>query len=117
MGVEFPLTNDLTVISDSLAAVSYMDSSSALGSAIIHAVNNLVGSQSTRLARRNAELAFVFITDGITSTEQLDEGVSAMRRAEGVPTVIAMGTDRDEEVLRKVSLGDTSAIFRGDDRH
>lgn len=116
--VEFPLTHNLTVISDSLAGVSYMDSSSALGSAIIHAVNNLVfesGSELKRLARRNAELAFVFITDGITSSDQLDEGVSAMRRAEGIPTVIAMGTDTDEEVLRKASLGDMSAVFRGDD--
>ena len=40
--VEFPLTNNLTVISDSLASVHYMDSSSALGSAIIHAVNNVL---------------------------------------------------------------------------
>ncbi|XP_037643492.1 collagen alpha-2(VI) chain isoform X1 [Sebastes umbrosus] len=114
--VEFALTHNLTVISDSLAGVNYMDSSSALGSAIIHAVNNLVVPQGgDRLARRNAELAFVFITDGITASEQLDEGVSAMRRAEGVPTVIAMGTDTDEDVLRKVSLGDGSAIFRGAD--
>lgn len=67
------------------------------------------------MARRNAELAFVFITDGITAGEQLDEGVTAMRRAEGVPTVIAIGTDTDEDVLRKVSLGDTSAIFRAGD--
>lgn len=67
------------------------------------------------MARRNAELAFVFITDGITAREQLDEGVTAMRRAEGVPTVITIGTDTDEDVLRKVSLGDTSAIFRADD--
>ena len=67
------------------------------------------------MVRRNAELAFVFITDGITASEQLEEGVSAMRRAEGVPTVIAMGSDTDEEVLRKVSLGDMSAIFRGAD--
>ncbi|KAG7526079.1 hypothetical protein JOB18_036464 [Solea senegalensis] len=114
--VEFPLTHNLTVISDSLAAVNYMDSSSALGSGIIHAVNNVVilpGGQ--RKTRRNAEVAFVFITDGITASEQLDEGVTAMRRAEGVPTVIAMGTDTDEEVLQKVSLGDMSAIFRGDD--
>ncbi|XP_033837757.1 collagen alpha-2(VI) chain isoform X1 [Periophthalmus magnuspinnatus] len=113
--VEFPLTHNLTVIADSLAAVKYMDSSSALGSAIIHAVNNLVLSQRDRVARRNAEVAFVFITDGITSSEQLEEGVSAMRRAEGVPTVIAMGTDTDEEVLRKVALGDMTAIFRGSD--
>ena len=67
------------------------------------------------MARRNAELSFVFITDGITSSESLEEGVSAMRRAEGVPTVIAMGSDVDQDVLRKVALGDTSAIFRGDD--
>jgi len=113
--VEFSLSHNLTVISDSLGRMTYMDSSSSLGSAIIHAVNNLVMSQGSRLARRNAELSFVFITDGITSSESLEEGVSAMRRAEGVPTVIAMGSDVDQEVLRKVALGDTSAIFRGDD--
>ncbi|XP_063317628.1 collagen alpha-2(VI) chain [Pelmatolapia mariae] len=113
--VEFALTHNLTVISDSLAGVTYMDSSSALGSAIIYAVNNLVFKGNSRLSRRNAEVAFVFITDGITAREQLDEGVSAMKRAEGVPTVIAMGSDTDEEVLKKVALGDTSAIFRGDD--
>merc|ERR1719357_1019618 len=86
-----------------------MDSSSALGNAIINAVNNLVyqpGSQAKRLARRNAELSFVFITDGITSSESLEEGV---------PAVIALGNDVDQDVLRKVALGDTSAIFRGAD--
>uniref|UniRef100_A0A7N5ZTG1 Collagen alpha-2(VI) chain n=1 Tax=Anabas testudineus TaxID=64144 RepID=A0A7N5ZTG1_ANATE len=113
--VEFKLTHNKTEIIDSLARVTYMDSSSALGSAIIHAVNNVVFLQGNRLSRRNAEVAFVFITDGITASDQLDEGISAMRRAEGVPTVIAMGTDTNEEVLRKVSLGDTSAIFRGSD--
>ncbi|XP_037537411.1 collagen alpha-2(VI) chain [Nematolebias whitei] len=92
-----------------------MDSSSALGSAIIYAVNNLVIKENQRLSRRNAEVSFVFITDGITSSEQLDEGVSAMKRAEGVPTLIALGGDTDEEVLHKVSLGDRSAIFRGND--
>uniref|UniRef100_A0A8C5HZ03 VWFA domain-containing protein n=1 Tax=Gouania willdenowi TaxID=441366 RepID=A0A8C5HZ03_GOUWI len=110
--VEFPLTHDLNVIADSLAAVNYTDSSSALGSAIIHAVNNLGNGRG---ARRNAELSFVFITDGITASEQLGEGVDAMKRAGGVPTVIAMGTETDEEVLHKITLGDTSAIFRGND--
>ena len=43
--VEFGLTHNLTIISDSLASMDYMDSSSSLGSAIIHAVNNLVMSQ------------------------------------------------------------------------
>uniref|UniRef100_A0A7N8Y3M8 Collagen alpha-2(VI) chain n=1 Tax=Mastacembelus armatus TaxID=205130 RepID=A0A7N8Y3M8_9TELE len=109
--VVFQLTHDLNVISNALGGVSYMDSSSALGSAIIHAVDN----SGARKARRNAEVAFVFITDGITATEQLDEAITAMRRVEGVPTVIAMGTDTDEEVLQKISLGDMSAIFRGND--
>ena len=67
------------------------------------------------MSRRNAEVAFVFITDGITISEQLEEGVSAMKRVGGVPTVIAMGGDTDEEVLHKVTLGDASAIFRGED--
>lgn len=43
--VEFALTHNLTVIADSLAGMTYMDSSSSLGTAIIHAVNNLVMSQ------------------------------------------------------------------------
>uniref|UniRef100_A0A672I519 Collagen type VI alpha 2 chain n=1 Tax=Salarias fasciatus TaxID=181472 RepID=A0A672I519_SALFA len=112
--VEFPLSHEINVISDSLAAVNYMDSSSALGSAIIYAVNNLVFQGNGRGARRSAEVSFVFITDGITASEQLDEGVDAMKRAGGVPTVIAMGSDTDDEVLRKITLGDTSAIFKGD---
>lgn len=40
--VEFPLTHNFTIIADSLAAMSYMDSSSALGNAIIYAVNHVV---------------------------------------------------------------------------
>lgn len=40
--VEFLLTHNFTLISDSLASVNYMDSSSALGSAIIYAINNIV---------------------------------------------------------------------------
>ncbi|XP_061589004.1 collagen alpha-2(VI) chain-like isoform X1 [Cololabis saira] len=117
--VEFPLTHELSVISDMMAKVNYMDSSSALGSAIIYAVNNVVigrtPSSGERLSRRNAEVSFVFITDGITSSEQLEEGVSAMKRVGGIPTVIAIGGDTDDEVLHRVTLGDASAVFRGED--
>lgn len=60
-------------------------------------------------------MSFVFITDGITSRDQLDEGVAAMSKVEGVPTIIALGTDTDEAVLHKVSLQDSSAIFRAKD--
>ncbi|XP_030627138.1 collagen alpha-2(VI) chain [Chanos chanos] len=113
--VAFQLSHNFTIISDGLARMSYLDSSSNVGSAIIHAVNNLVTSQGSRLARRNAELSFVFITDGVTSEKNLEEGISSMRRAEGVPTVVAMGPDVDKGVLTKLALGDESAIFRGDD--
>ncbi|XP_015249477.1 PREDICTED: collagen alpha-2(VI) chain [Cyprinodon variegatus] len=113
--VEFPLTHNLTVIEDSVDDVKYLDSSSALGSGIIYAVDSLELRQNQRLIRRNAEMSFVFITDGITSRDQLDEGVAAMSKVEGVPTIIALGTDTNEEVLHKVSLQDSSAIFRAKD--
>lgn len=40
--VEFQLSHNRTQIIDTLASVNYLDSSSALGSAIIHAVDNMV---------------------------------------------------------------------------
>ncbi|XP_066503183.1 collagen alpha-2(VI) chain isoform X2 [Hoplias malabaricus] len=113
--IVFPLTHNLTIIFEGLSNVRYLDSASNVGSAIIYAVNNIVLSGSRRLARRNAEISFVFITDGVTSSKNLDEGISAMRRYEGVPTVIAMGSDVDQEVLTKLALGDQTAIFRGQD--
>uniref|UniRef100_A0A673KCJ0 Collagen alpha-2(VI) chain n=1 Tax=Sinocyclocheilus rhinocerous TaxID=307959 RepID=A0A673KCJ0_9TELE len=111
----FTLTNNFTLVTDGLASMRYLDSTSNVGSGIIYGVNNIVTSGGTRLARRNAELSFVFITDGVTSSKNLEEGISSMRRAEGVPTVIAMGSDVDKEILAKLSLGDQTAIFRGQD--
>ncbi|KAF4083391.1 hypothetical protein AMELA_G00140660 [Ameiurus melas] len=115
--VVFRLTHNFTVISDGLAKMQYMDASSNVGSAIIYAINNVIQSGNTRLARSNAEISFVFITDGITDKKNLEEGISSMRRAEGVPTVIALGNDEavDKEVLTKLALGDQTAIFRGKD--
>ncbi|KAJ8255311.1 hypothetical protein GJAV_G00203430 [Gymnothorax javanicus] len=113
--VEFPFSFNLTAIVDKLGIMKYKDSASSVGPAIIHAVSNIVTSGQSRIARRNAELSFVFITDGVTGSKSLEEGITAMRRAEGVPTVIAMGSDVDDEVLTKIALGDQSAIFRGPD--
>ncbi|KAI5101801.1 collagen alpha-2(VI) chain isoform X2, partial [Silurus meridionalis] len=115
--VAFKLTHNFTVITEGLSTLKYMDSSSNVGSAIIYAVNNILQSGNTRLARNNAEISFVFITDGITDKKNLEEGLSSMRRAEGVPTVIAMGRDEaiDKEVLMKLALGDQTAIFKGKD--
>ncbi|KAB5559406.1 hypothetical protein PHYPO_G00028670 [Pangasianodon hypophthalmus] len=115
--VVFRLSHNLTIISDGLANMKYMDASSNVGSAIMYAVNNILQSGNTRLVRSNAEISFIFITDGITDKKNLEEGISSMRRAEAVPTVIAMGKDEevDKEVLTKLTLGDQTAIFRGKD--
>lgn len=113
--VVFPLSHNFTLIADALARMSYMDSSSSVGPAITYAIDNVVMSNRERQARRHAELAFVFITDGVTSTKGLDEAIQAMRRNEAVPVVVAMGSDVDREVLIKLALRDEAAIFRGQD--
>lgn len=113
--VVFPLSHNFTLITDALSRMAYMDSSSSVGPAITYAINNVVMSNRQRQARRHAELAFVFITDGVTSTQGLDEAIQAMRRSEAVPVVVAMGNDVDKEVLTKLALRDEAAIFRGQD--
>uniref|UniRef100_A0A8C2IRA9 Collagen alpha-2(VI) chain n=1 Tax=Cyprinus carpio TaxID=7962 RepID=A0A8C2IRA9_CYPCA len=111
----FKLTSNMTLITAGLANMRYLDYTSNVGSAIIHAVNSIVPSRASRLARRNAELLFVFITDGFTNDMNLEEGISAMRRVDGVPVVIAMGNDHNKKILAKLSLGDQTAIFRDQD--
>ncbi|KAI1898320.1 hypothetical protein AGOR_G00071110 [Albula goreensis] len=113
--VAINFTYNLELNTDNLKNMSYIDESSDVGAAIIYAINNIITKGDQRLVRDNAELSFVFITDGLMATNHLDEAVSAMRRVEGVPTVIAMGSDVDEEVLTKIVKGDQSAIFRGPD--
>lgn len=115
--IVFPLTYNITDITDRLAGIKYMDSSSNIGSAIIYAVNNLVMNTQDRqkAARRNAELSFVFITDGITGDKNLEEAIDSMKKQNVMPTAVALGSDVDMDVLLKISLGDRSAIFREKD--
>ncbi|XP_044074030.1 collagen alpha-2(VI) chain-like isoform X1 [Siniperca chuatsi] len=113
--VAFPLTHDPAVIADGIARLPYMDSSSSVGPAIIHTIDNVLGKGNARQTRRNAEVSFVFITDGITESINLEEAVSAMRGAQVVSTVIATGNDVDQEVLTKLAMGDQDAIFKGKD--
>ncbi|XP_035186950.1 collagen alpha-2(VI) chain isoform X1 [Oxyura jamaicensis] len=115
--VVFPLTHNLTEISNALAQIKYLDSSSNIGSAIIHAINNIVLSPGNgqRFARRNAELSFVFITDGITGSKNLEEAINSMKKQDVMPTVVALGSDVDMDVLLKLGLGDRAAIFREKD--
>uniref|UniRef100_A0A8D0HTW8 Collagen type VI alpha 2 chain n=1 Tax=Sphenodon punctatus TaxID=8508 RepID=A0A8D0HTW8_SPHPU len=112
--VAFPLTYNMTEITDALAQIKYLDSSSNLGSAIIYASNNIVlnSRDRQRAARRNAELSFVFITDGITGNKNLDEAIDSMKKQNVMPTVVALGSDVDMDVLLKIGLGDRAAIFQ-----
>ncbi|KAG7502357.1 hypothetical protein JOB18_018269 [Solea senegalensis] len=111
--IAFPLTHDPALIADGIGRLPYMDSSSSVGPAIIHAIDNVLGKGNARLTRRNAEISFVFITDGITDSINLEEAVSAMRGAQVVSTVLATGSDVDQEVLMKLAMGDRHAIFKG----
>lgn len=111
--VAFPLTHDSAVIAGGIARLPYLDSSSAVGPAIIHAINNTLGTGRTRTARRGAEVSFVFITDGMTNSSGLDEAVSAMRTEQIVSTVVATGSDVDQEILTKLAMNDQNAIFKG----
>ncbi|XP_051937402.1 collagen alpha-2(VI) chain-like isoform X1 [Hippocampus zosterae] len=108
----FPLTHDRVLVSDGVARLRYLDSSSSVGPAITHAINRVLGKGTARQTRRVAEIAFVFITDGVTDRKNLDQAVRAMRREQVVPTVIAVGSDVDQEVLTKLAMGDENAIFK-----
>ncbi|KAJ1070519.1 hypothetical protein K5549_003498 [Capra hircus] len=112
--VAFPLTSNLTVIQEALASARYLNSFSHVGAGIVQAINQVV--QGARAgARRHAELSFVFLTDGVTGNDSLDEAVHSMRKQNVVPTVVAVGSDVDTDVLSKISLGDPAAVFREKD--
>ncbi|EGV98034.1 Collagen alpha-2(VI) chain [Cricetulus griseus] len=112
--VVFPLTYNLTTIHEALERTAYLNSFSHVGAGIVHAINNVVrGARGG--ARRHAELSFVFLTDGVTGNDSLEESVHSMRKQNVVPTVVAVGSDVDMDVLTKISLGDRAAIFREKD--
>ncbi|XP_029314820.1 collagen alpha-2(VI) chain-like [Cottoperca gobio] len=110
--VAFPLTHNPTVIGNGIANLPYLDSSSSVGPAILHTIDSILGKGTTRLTRRNAEVSFVFITDGVTDSNNLDEAVSAMRAAQVVSTVVTTRSDVDQKVLMKLAMDDRDAIFK-----
>ena len=112
VNVAFPLTHDPAIIAEGMKHVPKMETSSEVGPAIIFAIDNILGKGRTLKTRPNAEVSFVFITDGITGSNHLEEAVSAMRSSQVVSTVIATGSDIDQEVLTKLAMGDQNAIFK-----
>ncbi|XP_063286126.1 collagen alpha-2(VI) chain isoform X1 [Pelobates fuscus] len=112
--VVFPLTFNLTEISEGLGRLNYYGSSSNIGDAVIFAINKVLKSD-TRGARRYAEPSFVFITDGVTGRQGLEEAVGSMRKNNVVSTLVSVGPDLDHEVLTQLSMGERAAIFKEDD--
>ncbi|CAL8339658.1 unnamed protein product [Boreogadus saida] len=111
----FRLTHNPALISDGVARMPYLETASSVTPAILHAINNVLSSGGVRQSRRNSELSFVFLTDGVTDTQNLDEALSAMRRAQVVSTVIATGSDVDQDVLVTLAMGDQEAVFKPSD--
>ncbi|KAM6955520.1 collagen alpha-2(VI) chain-like isoform 1-T2 [Lycodopsis pacificus] len=113
--VAFGLTNNRPFINDGIRYLPYINTPSSLGPVIHYTIKDILSQGKTRRTRRNAEISFVFITDGITESNDLDEAVSAMRRAQVVSTVIATSSDVDQKVLMKLAMNDKNAIFKGKD--
>lgn len=111
------LTHDLEIFMTHLEKMRYMDSSSDVGSAILSAVNHFLNGRSRRRhrIRLQAEVSFVFITDGVTATWELRESLALMRKSQVIPVVVAMGDDVDNEVVLDLALGDSYAVFQGPD--
>lgn len=112
--VAFPLTYNLTVIHEALEGARYLNSFSHVGAGVVHAINTIVRGARAG-ARRHAELSFVFLTDGVTGNDSLEESVHSMRKQNVVPTVVAVGGDVDMDMLTTLSLGDRAAVFREKD--
>uniref|UniRef100_A0A674BCP7 VWFA domain-containing protein n=2 Tax=Salmo trutta TaxID=8032 RepID=A0A674BCP7_SALTR len=106
-------SNNRRKISSLVSNAVYRDSSSTLGSAILYATEKLVSNPGGRFrgVRPDAELAFVFITDGVTSDKNFAEGIGAMRRANAVGVAITVGSDIDRERLLQLTLRDKALIF------
>lgn len=111
----FQLTHDSAVIADGIAHLPYLDSSSSLAPAINETINNILGKGNARKTRPHSEVSFVFITDGMTDSSNLEEAVRDMRVAQVVSTVIAAGSDVDQDVLLKLVMNDQDAIFGAKD--
>ncbi|XP_048095829.1 collagen alpha-2(VI) chain-like [Alosa alosa] len=109
------LTHNLGVLTERMEGMHYLDASSDVTSAITHAVSNVLFSERVRQTRREAEVNFVFVTDGVTSTEGLKEVLGVMRKEQVVPSVVALGNEVDKEVVMQLALGDRNAVFQGPD--
>ncbi|XP_073443813.1 uncharacterized protein [Dendrobates tinctorius] len=105
---------NLTSIQTLPSTAVYYESSSHIGTGILYAIKNIVQSRSGRHkgARKNAEVSFVFITDGMNSNKNFVQAVNSLKQNGIVTSVIAVGMDINMERLTQLTLKDNAALFR-----
>ncbi|XP_062391090.1 collagen alpha-2(VI) chain-like [Sardina pilchardus] len=106
-------THDRADLARRLKTMRYLDSSSNVTSAISFATDHCSGHPHP--TRPGAELSFVFVTDGVTATQGLQEALVLVRKLQVVPVVVAMGNDVDKDVVLQLALKDRYAVFKGPD--
>ncbi|KAG2465053.1 SDHA dehydrogenase, partial [Polypterus senegalus] len=107
------LSYNVSRIESLISRAVYRDSSSYLGSAILYATDRMIRNRNGKLKglRKNAEISFVFLTDGVTNFKNLQEAANSMRNANVVPLAIAVGSNIDKEVLLNLVLNERSSLF------
>ncbi|KAM8967899.1 collagen alpha-2(VI) chain-like [Pelodytes ibericus] len=106
LGFTYNLTSFQTLPSRAV----YYETSSHVGTAILYAIKNIVQSRSGG-ARRNAEISFVFMTDGMSNNKNLAQGLDLIRANNIVTCAIAVGSDVNSEKLAQLALRETASIF------
>ncbi|KAM4689793.1 collagen alpha-2(VI) chain-like [Discoglossus pictus] len=91
----------------------YYESSSHVGTAILYAIKNLVRSREggRKGARHNAEVSFVFITDGMNNNKNLALGMENIRAHNIVTCAIAVGSEVNSDKLSQLTLKDRASLF------
>ncbi|KAM3929787.1 collagen alpha-2(VI) chain-like [Leptodactylus fuscus] len=105
---------NLTSIQTLPSKAVYYESSSHIGTGILYAIKNLVQSRAGRYkgARKNTEILFVFITDGMNSNKNFIQAVNSLKENGIVTSVIAIGTVVNMDRLNQLTLKDNTSLFR-----
>ncbi|XP_072009107.1 uncharacterized protein [Engystomops pustulosus] len=105
---------NLTSIQALPSKAIHYESSSHIGMAILYAIKNIVQNSAGRYkgARKNAEISFVFISDGMNSNKNFDHAVNSLKENNIVTSAIAIGTEVNMERLYQLVLKETTALFR-----
>ncbi|MEE6465531.1 hypothetical protein FKM82_006581 [Ascaphus truei] len=91
----------------------YYESSSHIGTAILYAVKNLVQNRAGAFkgTRQDAEVSFVFVTDGMNNNKNVVMGLESVRANNIVTCAIAVGSNVHSEKLTQLTLKDRASLF------